>query len=153
MPACLILGYGNPLRSDDGVGWKAAVALDGELSSPELLVVASQQLTPEMAKTLSACSRVLFLDAAHSGCPGEIRMETVRRNANVQAGDVSHLLSPSALLELGYRLFGAEPDATLLTLTGENFEFGENFSASVEALWIAYLDRARDWVRRVKSIT
>jgi hydrogenase maturation protease len=149
MPTCLILGYGNPLRSDDGVGWKAALALERELSSPKLLVVAGQQLTPEMAETLSRCSRVLFLDAAHAGSPGEIRIETVQRDANSQTGDVSHQLSPSALLELAYRYFAVEPDATLLTITGESFEFGERFSEVVERSWNAYLNRARGWFNRV----
>jgi hydrogenase maturation protease len=149
LSTCLILGYGNPLRSDDGVGWKAAAALERELSSTDLLVVASQQLTPEMAETITRCSRVLFLDAAHGGSPGEIRMEAVRRDPNTKVGDVSHQLLPPALLELAYRYFAAEPDATLLTLTGENFEFGEHFSAPVEHSWKAYLDRARGWIHRL----
>jgi hydrogenase maturation protease len=149
MPTCLILGYGNPLRSDDGVGWKAAAALERELSSADLLVVASQQLTPEMTEMLSRCSRVLLLDAAHTGSPGEIRMEAVRRDPNTKVGDVSHHLSPPALLELAYRHFAVEPDATLLTLIGENFEFGEHFSVSVERTWRAYLDRARGWIHRL----
>jgi hydrogenase maturation protease len=149
MPTCLILGYGNLLRSDDGLGWKAAAALERELSSADFLVVASQQLTPEMAETLSRCSRVLFLDAAHTGSPGEIRMGTVRRDPNAELGDVSHQLLPPALLELAYRYFAAEPEATLLTLTGENFEFGEHFSGVVERAWSAYLNRARGWINGV----
>jgi hydrogenase maturation protease len=147
MPTHLILGYGNPLRSDDGVGWKAAAALERELSSADVLVVTSQQLTPEMAETVSRCSRVLFLDAAHTGSPGEIRMETVRRDPDAKVGDVSHQLLPPALLELAYRYFAVEPKAALLTLAGENFEFGEHFSASVEHSWGAYLDRARGWIQ------
>ena len=149
MPTCLILGYGNPLRSDDGVGWKAAAALEGELFSADLLVVASQQLTPEMAELISRCSRVLFLDAAHTGSPGEIRMEIVRRDPNANVEDVSHQLLPSALLEFAYRCFAAEPDATLLTLTGENFEFGEHFSEAVECAWKEYLDRARESIHHL----
>ena len=146
MPTCLILGYGNPLRCDDGAGWKAAVALERELSSADLLVVASQQLTPEMAETVSRCSRVLFLDAAHTGSPGEIRAETVRRDPHASVGDVSHRFLPPALLEFAYRYFAAEPGATLLTLAGENFEFGEHFSGPVEGAWKEYLDRARGWI-------
>ena len=149
MPTCLILGYGNPLRSDDGVGWKAAATLEGELFSADLLVVASQQLTPEMAELISRCSRVLFLDAAHTGSPGEIRMEIVRRDPNANVEDVSHQLLPSALLEFAYRYFAAEPDATLLTLTGENFEFGEHFSVPAECAWKEYLDRAREWIHHL----
>ena len=148
MTTCLILGYGNPLRSDDGVGWKAAEALERELASPDVLVAASQQLTPEMAETISRCARVLFLDAAHTGAPGEIRMERIRRDPDAQVGNVSHHLLPSALLELAYRHFAAEPEATLLTLSGENFAFGEHFSGPVEGVWKAYLDRARTWINR-----
>jgi hydrogenase maturation protease len=149
MPTCLILGYGNPLRRDDGVGWRAAAALERELSSAELLVVASQQLTPEMAETISRCSRVLFLDATRIGSPGEIRMETVRRDSKAKVGEVSHQLLPPALLELAYRYYAAEPEAKLLTLTGETFEFGEHFSVAVERAWKRYLDRAREWIHHL----
>ena len=41
----------------------------------------------------------------------------------------------------------AEPEATPLTLTGENFQFGEHFSAPVERAWKEYLDRARGRIR------
>jgi hydrogenase maturation protease len=148
MSTCLILGYGNPLRSDDGVGWKAALLLERELSSPFLRVVTSQQLIPELAEDVSRSSRVLFLDAARHGSPGEIRMEPAGRDANAQAEDFSHYLAPAALLELAYRHFTAEPEATLLTLTGQNFDFGEFFSAPVAAAWDAYLERARSWSKR-----
>jgi Ni,Fe-hydrogenase maturation factor len=59
---------------------------------------------------------------------------------------VSHDLAPSALLELAVRYFHAEPDAWLLTVTGDNFDLGESFSPAVEAAWEAYLDRIRAWV-------
>ena len=124
------------------------MTLEAELSSSDLLVLATQQLTPETAETISRCSRVLFLDAAHRGSPGEIRFETVLRNPNAQVGDVSHQLLPPALLDLAYRHFAAEPEAALLTLTGQNFEFGEHFSAAVEGSWKAFLDRARNWLNR-----
>ena len=151
MPTSLILGFGNPLRSDDGVGSKAAAALEPELSSQELLVIAAHQLTPEMAESVARSSRVLFLDATHTGVPGEIRCqricrEKVRRDPEFQPVNVSHDLAPSALLELAVRYFHAEPDAWLLTVTGDNFALGESFSPAVEAAWDAYLDRIRSWV-------
>ena len=147
MSTCLILGYGNPLRSDDGVGQRAAAALEAELLSAEVRVIAAHQLTPEMAEQVAGASRVLFLDATHGGVPGEIRCERVARDRHFEAGSLSHHLSPAALLEVAARYFQAEPQAWLLTITGENFEAGESFSAPVTDAWSCYLERVRTWVR------
>jgi len=145
----MVVGYGNPLRSDDGVGWKAAALLKQELSSPTVFVMASHQLTPEMAASVARCSEVLFLDAAHEGQAGEIRLQAIRRDPKFQLGDFSHQLSPSALLALAFRLFAAEPNAQMLTLSGADFSLGESFSAPVEQAWSRFLDKARSIVNPI----
>lgn len=147
MPKTLILGFGNTQRSDDGVGARAATALDSELSSSDLLVMAAHQLTPEMAAPVSKSSRVLFLDASHRGIAGEIRCAKIDRDRGFEPGTLSHDLSPQALLELAARFFQAQPEAWLLTITGENFDFGAEFSPRVVTAWHEYLDRIRLWVR------
>ena len=49
MRRVLIIGYGNPLRADDGVGWQAARRL-AELRQDEFVeTLALHQLTPELA--------------------------------------------------------------------------------------------------------
>ncbi|MGA3194769.1 MAG: hydrogenase maturation protease [Terriglobales bacterium] len=162
MPSCLIVGFGNPLRSDDGVGLKAAAAIERELassstsasspssrpllSSLDVVVLAGQQLTPEMSEAVGCAERVLFLDASHAGAAGEIRLLRIRRDPAFDPGSLSHDLEPSSLLELAARYFQAEPKAWLLTLTGENFELGERFSPAVEGAWNAYLERIRSWI-------
>ena len=152
MASCLIIGYGNPLRSDDGFGWKAAIALEPQVSPADGHVIAAQQLTPELADAVSRASRVLFLDASHQGEPGEIRMQPVHRNASFQAAAISHHLSPADVLELAYRHCGAEPDATLLTVTGQNFALGEILSPPVEIAWKPCLERVLEWVRALESV-
>jgi len=142
----LIIGYGNPLRSDDGFGWKLATALQEHIPS-EAKVIAAQQLTPELGETIARHDRILFLDASHEGRPGEIRFEPVRRDPGFQFGVMAHHLSPPALLELSYRHFGAEPEAALLTVTGENFELGEKFSPVLQNAWKPCLERVLKWVR------
>jgi hydrogenase maturation protease len=57
----LVIGIGNSLRSDDGVGWR--LARRAEHWRPEAQVRSVQQLTPELAVELAAASRVLFIDA------------------------------------------------------------------------------------------
>ena len=56
MARVLILGYGNPLRSDDGLGWQVAVQLFRTNTSPEVLVLPCHQLTPELAEPISRFS-------------------------------------------------------------------------------------------------
>lgn len=143
----LILGYGNPLRSDDGFGWKAAGAIEPKVSAADVSVVAVQQLTPELAEVVARSSRILFLDAGHDGQPGEIRMGLVRRDVDLQPGAISHHLSPSALLGIAYYYFRSEPQATLLTVTGGNFDVGEDFSPAVQNAWKPCLERVLEWVR------
>lgn len=58
----LVIGIGNRLRSDDGVGPRLAEEVEAwGLSGVESMAV--QQLSPELAPRLAACERVLFIDA------------------------------------------------------------------------------------------
>lgn len=57
----LVIGIGNPLRSDDGVGWWLARRAERWLPASQLRAV--QQLTPELAADVAAAARVLFIDA------------------------------------------------------------------------------------------
>ena len=143
----LILGFGNPLRSDDAAGYQAAVVLESELSGSNTSILAVSQLTPELADYISRVSHVLFLDASHDGVPGEIRIEGILRDPYFQPGALTHTVTPSSLLELAMRYFHAEPDAWLLTLTGQNFALGEEYSPPVAAAWPNYLERIRLWAR------
>jgi Ni,Fe-hydrogenase maturation factor len=59
--ADLVIGIGNPLRGDDGVGWWLAERAETLKPTPRVLRV--QQLTPELAAELAAARRVLFIDA------------------------------------------------------------------------------------------
>ena len=57
----LVIGIGNTLRGDDGVGWW--LAQRAERWRPAVQVRVVQQLTPELAAELAPVNRVLFIDA------------------------------------------------------------------------------------------
>lgn len=65
--ADLVIGIGNPLRGDDGVGWWLAERAEqlppATPTGSRLLVRAVQQLTPELSEELAGARRVLFIDA------------------------------------------------------------------------------------------
>ena len=82
MPKVLIIGYGSPLRGDDNVGCHVAQMLEYHYrDDPEVRVIGSHQLTPEMAEDVAASEFVLFLDAA-AGAPAGISSRS-RSNHNL----------------------------------------------------------------------
>ena len=131
MPRVLIVAYGNPLRSDDGLGWIIADELRCRLASPEVEVVRLQQLLPEVAESVSRAETVIFVDASRDGEPGDIRCQPVA--APPTRVQFSHQLSPADVLGLACQLYGATPQASCVTLAGECFEHGEGLSQKVGA--------------------
>jgi hydrogenase maturation protease len=131
MASILIVGYGNRLRSDDGLGVRAAEELSksGPAAGTEILV--RHQLTPELAETISHVELVLFLDASRVGKPGEIRCTQV----NLQPPEflLAHQLTPETLLSLCCELYGRCPQAFKISLCGECFDLGDNLSAKAAA--------------------
>jgi hydrogenase maturation protease len=129
MPRVLIVAYGNPLRSDDGVGWIVADELRRRLASPEVEVLQLLQLLPELAESVSHAATLIFVDASCDGEPGDVCCRPVTPPpANPQ---FTHQLSPPELLGLARQLYGATPQAFCLSLTGQSFEHGEELSKSV----------------------
>jgi hydrogenase maturation protease len=107
----VIIGYGNPLREDDGLGWRAADLLAGYLGL-EAEVIQRHQLTPELAATVADGAPVLFMDAAVDIEPGTVRCDRV----GVEPLDGwSHDLAPSQLLQMTRDLYGSEPTAYLIS--------------------------------------
>lgn len=154
MIGILILAYGNPLRSDDGVAWRAAEELKLNLSAPEIEIVCAQQLAPEMAEKLSWVDAVIFVDAAEQGQPGEVRCNAlVEPLAGVR---FSHQLSPTAIVALAKQLYGASPQAYCVTLTGECFDDGDSLSAVAEGAlprFIAKVEALVDQITKSQPVS
>ena len=130
MSRVLIIGYGNPLRGDDGFGWQAAIRLLELISDPEVEVMAVQQLTPELMEPVSRAGRVVFIDAAAAGEPGVLHQRPV--SADPETRRFTHHSTPGGLLAGAATLFGRAPEATLYSVPGQYFGFGERLTPPVE---------------------
>jgi len=117
----LIIGYGNPLRGDDGFGYRAAERI------PSAMAV--HQLTPELMEPISRADRVIFLDASAEGVPGEIRRRELAPAAEGRA--FTHHATPEALLAGALQLYGRAPTATLITVTCASFDLSDRLSPPV----------------------
>ena len=123
-PHFLVIGYGNTLRSDDGVGLKVAAAV--ELAGlPGVRALACHQLTPELAEPVAQARAVVFVDAA-VGAPAGIQVVEL---APAAAGQIlAHVSDPKTLLALARDLFGRCPPAWWVTIPIQNTDFGEELS-------------------------
>lgn len=132
-----ILGFGNPLREDDGV---AARALEGlEAPWPDVAVEIVPELVPELAEELADLEGVVFVDAGRRGAPGDVCSTTLGAGRG-SSPPSSHALDPASLLEYTERLFGRRPKAVLVTVAGKSFGFGTGLSEEVSAA----IPRARE---------
>jgi hydrogenase maturation protease len=120
----LVIGYGNTLRSDDGVGAKVAAAV-AELALPGVVALVRHQLTPELAETISEARAVIFVDAAvDASTEVQVRQLEPAKGSQLMA----HAADPRSLLAFARQLFGRCPLAWWLTIPVENLEFGEELS-------------------------
>jgi hydrogenase maturation protease len=130
MPHTLIIGYGNPLRGDDGFGWHAAVRLQELIRDEGVEILAVHQLTPELMEPITRARRVIFIDAAVGEDPGTMTVAPLAV-AGGPAPAFTHFATPAALLEGAQSLYGARPEALLITVVGLDFELGEQLSEPV----------------------
>jgi hydrogenase maturation protease len=119
----LVIGIGNTLRRDDGLGpWLAEQIAAWRL--PAVAICSVHQLTPELVEEIAKHERVLFLDA----CASDDRSRIVKVHPSIGANQLGHALSPGDLLSLTDRLGLRRPRAWMATVLGADFGFGEGLS-------------------------
>ncbi len=126
----LIVGYGNPLRGDDGVGPEVARRLAAEFQDPDIEVLRELQLKPELAESMSRAELAIFIDARADDQPGEVRIEEVVPSEPERT--FTHQFAPPMLLMTAQVLYSRIPRAFLVSVGGENFELSEGLSEAVQ---------------------
>lgn len=102
----LILGLGNPILSDDGVGCRVALALQDMLHAPDVDIQEAALAGLDFLDLLAGYDRTIIIDAIQTGkgVPGQI----YRLGPEVLAG-TRHVTNPhdvnlATALELGKKL-------------------------------------------------
>lgn len=138
IPNTLVLGLGNPILTDDGVGIHVVRAVAARFPAPRSPVPNSQPAFAEasvgglrLLDALAGYERVILIDAIQTrgGQPGNVyRLAASDLPASLHSGS-SHDLSLPAALDLGRRLgmvLPSDEDLTLLAVEAEDvLTFGE----------------------------
>jgi hydrogenase maturation protease len=112
MKPAVVIGIGNSLRRDDGMGRLAARMVEEHVAPDAADVTECHQLTPELTVKLEGAPLVVFLDAAVNDVPGRVRSQRVYPQ---DPGAWSHYLSPAQLLALAEHVNGTAPAAFLVS--------------------------------------
>jgi hydrogenase maturation protease len=140
--SCLVIGYGNTLRSDDGVGQIVARKIANS-HLPGVRSLYLHQLTPELAADIAEVELVIFVDATLAAIPlcgccrtaqrlagseiaPEVRVSPLQPLFSIEIK--SHTSDPRMLLNLAQTLYNHCPKAWWVTIPGENFELGDAIS-------------------------
>jgi hydrogenase maturation protease len=142
----LVVGFGNELRGDDGVGPVVVRTLWSQRHGVPALAGTvfswAAQLVPEMAVDLAGASFAIFVDAAYDGgVPGSVHLVPLANEVAPQdrVGQLNDALgcwadlSPAALLSLAAELYGAAPPAALVTVSVDVPFIGVGLSPVVSA--------------------
>jgi hydrogenase maturation protease len=121
VPRVLIIGYGNPLRGDDGFGYQAAERLEDLIHDPDVEIHAVHQLTPELMDPLSKAGQAIFIDASTGPVPGEVRERDIDPDPSVTP-TFTHHLTPEALVAGARSLFGRAARSVLITCSVTGFD-------------------------------
>ena len=124
----LVIGYGNTLRGDDGVGPRVAEAI-GKLNLPGVRTLVCQQLSPEYADPVSRARTVIFVDAAVDA-PKEVQLRKLEPGASSQL--MAHAADPRTLLALARDVFGHAPRAWWLTIPAVKLDFSEDLTPETQ---------------------
>jgi hydrogenase maturation protease len=135
----VVLGFGNPLRGDDSVGWVVAETA-AQRWPGRVLVRTGQQLVPEWAADLGGADVVYFVDASVQVDEAVIEVLSLDE---VSAPMDSHDLSPARLVLLARAAFGHAPRAMVLHVPAVNFEFGDTLSPTA-ASGVRHAERLLD---------
>jgi hydrogenase maturation protease len=130
----IIIGYGNTLCSDDGVGYRAAELLTGRDEIKRYAeVIPCDQLTPEMAEKVCRARLVIFIDADSTLPEGEISCRNITPALEAHS-NISHNFSPEQFLGFTSAFCeGAPEKAIMFSIGASSFDLGEELTPVVKA--------------------
>lgn len=142
----LIIGIGNPLRGDDGLGWAVIEYLSQE-GCPDCELRVVQQLTPELACAIHQADLVVLIDACCESEPGTLALSLVQQGGQPDPIS-SHYATPHELAGLTRTLYGSCPPVVVVSVSGAHFGLGEQLSPAIAARIATVSEVVKRFVKR-----
>ena len=148
----LVVGLGNPILGDDGVGWRVAESVRADLDDPDVEVLCLSLGGLALMERLAGYRRVIIVDAMDTGAAaGSLHFLSLQELDELAAQHTAcvHDLSLSAALALGRELGVSLPEEIRVVgveaTTG--LDFCERLSADIAAAVPGAARAVADWLR------
>jgi len=125
----LIIGIGNTLRGDDGIGAYICSRIEA-LHKEGVRTIIKQQLHMEMVEDFLAFDHIIITDASINKEAIQFGPVTSREMAPVAS---SHHVNASLLAAVAKQLYNRELSLVICSVRGENFDMQEHLSAMAKA--------------------
>jgi hydrogenase maturation protease len=127
MQPILLLGIGNSLRSDDGIGAYVCAQMQ-HLQLNNVVIQTAQQLQTEYVEELLNYKAVIVIDASIAAT--EVSFEKVVAGGSAVAS--SHHMNLSMMQALAQQLYGKPVELYSCAIPAENFELGDSLSSTAK---------------------
>ncbi|MBZ5538530.1 MAG: hydrogenase maturation protease [Acidobacteriia bacterium] len=125
----VIIGYGDAMRGDGAVGHKIAQRIV-QWGLPDVRVIATPRLTPEISEELSQSHLAIFVHAIPPSRGEEVTAQALDPCPSKITS--SRIEDPCVLLSITQATYGRYPYAWCIEVPGVNFDFGPNLSPEAE---------------------
>jgi hydrogenase maturation protease len=138
-PTTLVVGLGNPILGDDGVGWRVAELVRTRLNDPAVAIECLSLGGLSMMERLIGYERAVIVDALQNvaGAVGEVVCLPLAALPDPAGGHTTaaHDTSLQTALRLGRAMGAALPaEITVVGIKAERvYDFGETLSPAVAA--------------------
>jgi hydrogenase maturation protease len=137
-----IVGVGNTLRSDDGVGAYVCEQL-GLLKHAGITVITTQQLDIGMAEDLSKFDTVIFVDASLNETTFSFAPVNLENNPTQT---FSHQVNATVLAKLIQQLFSSPIAFYICAIRASDFEMGNGLSTATKTNADAAIAMLLEWL-------
>lgn len=122
-PQILVIGYGNTLRGDDGIGQIIALEVE-KWNLPLVRSLYLHQLTPELAEKIAQFETIIFIDASIE--TKQVKLTHLKHSPI--NNNWTHYITPESLINLTEFLYQKTPQTWLINIPIKNLDLGEEIS-------------------------
>lgn len=150
----VVVGIGNEVRSDDGLGVVAARLLEQDERLPAgASIVHGATLGLELLPYLKKAKRIFFVDAIDTGAqPGRIVQLTEAGLRGLDGASNAHQLGVADLLAALRLIRADEPEVTILGMQPRFTDWGTELSPEVARQMPALIDRVIQVIQNQKFL-
>ncbi len=139
-----IVGIGNPLRSDDGVGACICRLLE-EKNLQDVTFITTQQLDIGIAEDFSKFDRVVLVDASVNETA--FSFMPLVQDFNPQTQSFSHQINAGILYGLTQQLFSTNTRFFICAIGANDFEMGDQLSEKTISNALEAVSMLTEWIQ------